>query len=126
MYTVVAEKNGAQEYYNSLFKLYASWGLDFVKVDDLSSPYHTKEIEMIRKAINASGRKIVLSTSPGETPIANANHVMNHANMWRIVGDFWGKWSQLKEHFQVLKTGLHILEMVISLMLICFLLEELV
>jgi hypothetical protein len=101
MYTVVAEKNGAQEYYNSLFKLYASWGVDFVKVDDLSSPYHIKEIEMIRKAINGSGRKIVLSTSPGETPIANANHVKNYANMWRIVGDFWDKWSQLKEHFDV-------------------------
>jgi len=101
MYTIVAEKNGAQEYYNSLFKLYASWGLDFVKVDDLSSPYHTKEIEMIRKAINKSGREIVLSTSPGETPIANANHVKNHANMWRIVGDFWDKWNQLKEHFDV-------------------------
>ncbi|RYE07832.1 MAG: alpha-galactosidase, partial [Sphingobacteriaceae bacterium] len=48
MYGVVAGKPGAQEYYNSLFKLYASWGLDFIKVDDLSRPYHTKEVEMIR------------------------------------------------------------------------------
>ena len=109
MYTVVAEKDGAQEYYNSLFKLYASWGIDFIKIDDLSVPYHTKEIEMIRKVINRSGRKIVLSTSPGETPIANANHVKTHANMWRIVGDFWDKWSQLKEHFEVCnRWALHI------------------
>ncbi|MBC8083755.1 MAG: NPCBM/NEW2 domain-containing protein [Hymenobacter sp.] len=101
MYTVVAGRPGAQEYYNSLFRLYASWGVDFVKVDDLSSPYHAPEVEMIRRAIDLSGRKIVLSTSPGETPIANARHVQANANMWRTVGDFWDSWEQLKEHFEV-------------------------
>jgi alpha-galactosidase len=101
MYTVEAGREGAQEYYNSLFNLYASWGIDFIKVDDLSSPYHTGEIEMIRKAIDSCGRKIVFSTSPGETPIENASHVQQHANMWRTVGDFWDNWLQLKEHFEV-------------------------
>lgn len=102
MYTVVPGKAGSQEYYNSLFELYASWGLDFVKVDDLSSPiYFTEEIEMIRKAIDRTGRKIILSTSPGETPIAHASHVQQNANMWRTVGDFWDSWQQLKEHFEV-------------------------
>ena len=97
----VADKPGAQEYYNSLFNLYASWGLDFVKVDDLSRPYHTGEVEMIRKAIDQSGRKIVLSTSPGETPLADAEHVAEHANMWRTVDDFWDNWKMLKDHFDV-------------------------
>lgn len=101
MYTVVAGRNGAQEYYNSIFKLYASWGLDFVKVDDLSRPYHTPEVEMIRKAIDLCGRKIVLSTSPGETPLADAVHVQQHANMWRTVDDFWDNWKMLKDHFDV-------------------------
>ncbi|WP_201982364.1 NPCBM/NEW2 domain-containing protein [Hymenobacter rubidus] len=101
MYTVVADRPGAQEYYNSLFELYASWDLDFVKVDDLSEPYHTGEIELIRKAIDRTGRKIVLSMSPGETPIADAKHAQEHANMWRTVGDFWDSWDQLKEHFEV-------------------------
>lgn len=101
MYTIVAEKDGAQAYYNSLFNLYASWGLDFIKIDDLSVPYHQPEIEMIHKAIDQTGRKIVLSTSPGETPIANAEHVETHANMWRIVGDLWDNWTQMKEHFEV-------------------------
>lgn len=102
MYTVVPSKKGAQEYYNSLFELYAGWGLDFVKVDDLSSPiYFQEEVEMIRKAIDRSGRKIVLSTSPGETPLAHAEHVRQNANMWRTVGDFWDSWEQLKEHFDV-------------------------
>jgi alpha-galactosidase len=102
MYTIVPGKPGAQEYYNSLFELYASWGLDFVKIDDLSSPiYFEGEIDMIRKAIDRTGRKIVLSTSPGETPVAHADHVQKNANMWRTVGDFWDSWEQLKDHFEV-------------------------
>ena len=102
MYTIVPGKDGAQQYYNSIFDLYASWGLDFVKVDDLSAPiYFTEEVEMIRKAINRTGRKIVLSTSPGETPIAHATHVQQNANMWRTVDDFWDNWKMLKNHFDV-------------------------
>ena len=102
MYTIVPGREGSQEYYNSIFELYASWGLDFVKVDDLSSPiYFKEEVEMIRKAIDRTGRKILLSTSPGETPIEQAAHVQQNANMWRTVGDFWDSWEQLKEHFEV-------------------------
>jgi hypothetical protein len=99
MFTVDATKNGAQQYYNSLMELYASWGLDFIKIDDLSRPYHQGEIELIRKAIDKTGRPIVLSTSPGETPLASAAHVQTHANMWRIIDDYWDNWAQLKEHF---------------------------
>ena len=99
MYTVDASKQGSQEYYNSLFNLYASWGVDFIKVDDLSRPYHKDEIEMIRKAIDGCGRPIVLSTSPGETPIEYADHISSHANMWRIIDDFWDNWAQLNGHF---------------------------
>jgi len=101
MYTVDSSKKGAQEYYNSLFDLYASWGVDFVKVDDLSRPYHRAEIDMIRKAIDQCGRKIVLSASPGETPIANAADIQQHANMWRVIDDFWDDWQPLKEHFAI-------------------------
>ncbi len=101
MYTIDAAKQGAQEYYNSLFNLYAFWGIDFIKIDDLSRPYHRDEIEMIRKAIDGCGRPIVLSTSPGETPLENAGHISSHANMWRIIDDFWDNWSQLNAHFSL-------------------------
>jgi hypothetical protein len=101
MYGVDMSKPGAQEYYNSVFNLLASWEVDFVKVDDLSRPYkdHIKEIEAIRKAIDQTGRPMVLSTSPGETPLDVADHVSNHANMWRISDDFWDDWKALKEQF---------------------------
>ncbi len=99
MYTIDTLKTGAQEYYNSIFKLYAEWGVDYVKVDDLSKPYHHGEIAMIRKAIDQSGRPMVFSTSPGATPLEKASHVMNHANLWRICDDFWDNWDALKPQF---------------------------
>ncbi|WP_339884084.1 glycoside hydrolase family 27 protein [Polaribacter vadi] len=101
-YTIVAEKEGAQAYYNSIFELYAAWGVDFIKIDDLSAPiYHKDEIEMIRKAIDNCGRPIVLSTSPGPTPIEAAAHVSENANMWRMVNDVWDSWWHIQNLFKV-------------------------
>ncbi len=104
-------KPGAQEYYDSVFQLIASWDVDYVKVDDLSRTYdeHQPEIEAIRKAIDNTSRPIVLSTSPGETPLAAADHVATHANMWRISDDFWDSWKLLKPQFERAKTGRSIL-----------------
>ena len=100
-YTILADKPGAQEYYDSLFELYAQWGIDFIKIDDLSRPYHEAEINLIRKAIDKCGRKIVLSTSPGETPISAAAHVGSHANMWRMVDDVWDTWPHITHLMEV-------------------------
>jgi hypothetical protein len=99
MYGVDMSKPGAQAYYDSVFAQMAAWGLDFVKVDDLSRPYHQAEIEAIRKAIDKTGRAIVLSTSPGATPLDDGGHVEAHANLWRISDDFWDGWRQLHEQF---------------------------
>jgi alpha-galactosidase len=100
-YTIVADKAGAQEYYNSIFNLYAAWGVDFVKIDDLSRPYHQAEIELIRKAIDQCGRPMVLSTSPGETPLEKGVHVAENANMWRMVDDVWDVWKDIKHLLDV-------------------------
>ena len=102
MYGVDMNKPGAQAYYDSVFALIASWGVDFIKVDDLSRPYirNEPEIEAIRKAIDKTGRPMVLSLSPGETDIKAAKHVVAHANMWRISDDFWDHWSLLEAQFK--------------------------
>jgi len=99
MYGVDMSKPGAQEYYDSVFALLALWELDYVKVDDLSAPYHKDEIEAIRKAIDRSGRPIVLSTSPGATPVSEGEHIQTHANLWRISNDFWDDWRGLYAQF---------------------------
>lgn len=102
MYGVDMTKKGAQEYYNSLFELYASWGVDFVKVDDISSPYHYDEIEAVRKAIDNCKRPIVLSLSPGDYIVdKQAEHVKSNANMWRISSDFWDNWHSLYNEFEL-------------------------
>ena len=68
-------KDGGQEYYNSLFELYAEWGVDYIKVDDIVYPYHADEIEAVHKAIVNCGRPIVLSLSPGPAFIGNPKHL---------------------------------------------------
>ncbi|SEA07048.1 Alpha galactosidase A [Arachidicoccus rhizosphaerae] len=100
-YTIDSTAAGAQAYYNSILELYASWGVDFIKVDDLSRPYHQAEIEMIRKAIDKTGRPIVFSTSPGETPISAAINVGQNANMWRMVDDVWDTWPHITHLMKV-------------------------
>lgn len=103
MYGVDMGKPGAQEYYDSLMQLVASWGVDFIKVDDISRPYDSTqkaEIEGIRKAIDKTGRPIVFSLSPGETPLSAGDHVNQNANMWRISDDFWDAWPQLLSQFK--------------------------
>ncbi len=102
MYTIVAGKPGAQEYYNSLFQLYASWGVDFVKADDLSD--HPLEIEMVRKAIDNCGRPIVISISPGGDRPETAGFLRDNVNMWRTADDFWDNWQALKSQFTVLSS----------------------
>lgn len=103
MYGVDMTKPGAQNYYNSVFSQFAEWGVDFIKVDDLSRPYHQAEIEAIRKAIDQAKRPIVFSTSPGETPVGAGPHVQEHANMWRISDDFWDDWRALTSQFRRLR-----------------------
>jgi alpha-galactosidase len=83
-----------QAYYDSLARLYAGWGVDFVKVDCISSPYKAEEIRMISLALKKTGRPIVLSLSPGPTPVAEADEVRKYAQMWRISGDSWDVWGQ--------------------------------
>jgi alpha-galactosidase len=99
-------KPGAQDYYDSVFALIASWGVDYVKVDDLSRPYfqNLPEVEAVRRAIDKTGRPIVLSLSPGPTHIGAAGHVAAHANLWRISDDFWDRWLSLRDQFVRLAT----------------------
>ncbi len=99
--TCLASKNNAagQAWYDSCARLWAGWGVDYIKVDDLSQPYHAAEIEMIRRAIDQCGRSIVFSTSPGPTSPSHAAHISTNANLWRVSGDFWDTWSSLNHEF---------------------------
>lgn len=107
MYGVRRDTPGGQEYYNSLMALYAQWGVDYVKCDDIcnTSLYRENqysaahEIVMLHKAIENCGRSIVLSLSPGPALIEKAWHYEKYANMWRITDDFWDNWELLLNMF---------------------------
>ncbi len=101
MYGVDMTRPGAQAYYDGVFRMYADWGVDFIKMDDMSRPYdaHAAEIEAAATAIARSGRPMVLSLSPGETPVIRHDHVRRFAQMWRISDDFWDEWPQLAAQF---------------------------
>lgn len=93
----------AQAYLDSVFQLLASWGVDYVKVDDIAAPtYRQAEVEGYRLAIERSGRPMVLSLSPGPTPLTSGTHVRANAHMWRIVNDLWDNWPALDALFDQL------------------------
>ena len=90
----VKDNAAGQAWYDSMLKLYASWGLDYIKVDCISDhPYRPTEIRQIAEAIRKTGRPIVLSLSPGPTQLANAAEVAKYAQMWRIADDHWDAWT---------------------------------
>jgi alpha-galactosidase len=93
-----------QSWYDALMKQYASWGVDYIKVDCIAShPYKAAEMKMIHRAIQRSGRAMVLSLSPGPTALANVSEIAANAQMWRISEDVWDRWEKGKEWSQGVK-----------------------
>jgi len=83
----------AQAYYDSIARLYATWGVDLIKVDCVSSnPYNGNDIRMIRQALDKAGRPVVLSLSPGPAPVEKLDEMRKYAQMWRISNDIWDIW----------------------------------
>jgi len=92
-YGLKAGSPAAQAYYDSIAKLYAGWGVDFLKIDCISShPYKGDEIRMISTALRKVHRPIVLSLSPGPAPLEKAAELRRYAQMWRISDDVWDVW----------------------------------
>ena len=100
MWGVDTTRAGAQAYYDSIAELYASWGVDFIKADDMGSHlYQPAEMKALSLAIRKTGRPMVLSISPGPAPISEAEFFEKYAQMWRISDDFWDDWKLLRQQF---------------------------
>jgi hypothetical protein len=99
---------GGQDYYDSIVRLYASWGVDFIKADDMFArdADHGSEISALSDAIGRSGRSIVLSLSPGTSDSSrrHAEFLAANAQMWRISDDFWDRWIDLRNQFRRVAT----------------------
>ena len=110
MYGVDMTRPGAQGYYDSLARLYAGWGVDFIKADDMSRPYHADEVAALHRAIEKTGRPMVLSLSPGPAPVADVASLRANAQMWRIADDLWDNWASVKEMYFRMETWLPLVE----------------
>jgi hypothetical protein len=102
MYGVDMGRRGGQDYYDSILELYASWGVDYLKADDVARPAHREEIAALHSAILKTGRPIVLSLSPGPAAVGDAEFFRQNANMWRISDDFWDEWRLLRLNFTLM------------------------
>ena len=91
----------AAAYYDHIVAMYASWGVDFLKADDLAFPYREWEIEAVSAAVEKCGREMVLSLSPGIAARERRDHLQSHSHMWRISADFWDRWDDLKRQFEL-------------------------
>ncbi len=100
MYGLDMSKPGAQDYYNSILELYASWDVDFIKCDDILFPYHEAEITGLHNAVAQVKRPIVVSLSPGTRMTTDHYpHLQQTCELFRISDDFWDRWIDLKEQF---------------------------
>ena len=100
MWGVDTTKPGSQAYYDSIAELYSSWGVDFIKADDMGSHlYQPAEMKALSLAMRKTGRSMVLSISPGPAPISEAEFFEKYAQMWRISDDFWDDWKLLRQQF---------------------------
>jgi len=100
-YGTDATKPAAQAYYDSIARLYAGWGVDFIKVDCISSrPYKGEDIRMLSAALRKTGRQIVLSLSPGGAPMEKIEQMRKYAQLWRISDDVWDLWHSTVDYPQ--------------------------
>ena len=98
----IRETEIGKAYYKSIFQLYAQWGVDFIKCDDICRelPHEEKELRILSEAVESCGRDMILSLSPGPALLEKAELYKQIANMWRITDDFWDEWELLHAMFE--------------------------
>ena len=76
-------------------RTFASWGVDYVKLDWCGADYSPSGADAIartwRAALNATGRPIILAINAGGSPSVGAWAHLT-ADSWRVGGDICGSW----------------------------------
>jgi alpha galactosidase A-like protein/alpha-galactosidase-like CBM13-containing protein/alpha galactosidase C-like protein len=106
-YYIDYSKPGAQAFIDSWAKLFASWGVDYIKIDGVGT-WDVPDVIAWSQALNKSGRKIHLALS-NSLSLSAATTWPAYANSWRITGDVeyyhnsvypLTSWSNVLNHFQ--------------------------
>ncbi|MEV6848971.1 alpha-galactosidase [Actinoplanes sp. NPDC051411] len=85
MYGIDYSKAGAQEFVDSWAAQFASWGVDYLKIDGVGSS-DIPDVKAWASALRASGRPINYALS-NNLAIADAATWKQYANSWRTQGD---------------------------------------
>lgn len=85
MYYIDYSKPGAQEFVNSWARQFASWGVDYLKIDGVGAA-DIPDVQAWDKALRATGRPINFALS-NNLPIADAATWRRLSNSWRTQGD---------------------------------------
>ncbi len=79
-------KPGAQEYINSWVDMFATWGVDYIKLDGTKNS-NTADVKAWSNAIRQSGRPMILDVTQGSFTQAIAPILMKYANQWEFAPD---------------------------------------
>jgi hypothetical protein len=77
---------GAQAYVDSIVDELASWGVDYVKLDDITNS-NGPDIQAWQAAIHQSGRPMVLDTTEGSFTTKLAPVLKKYSNQWEFAPD---------------------------------------
>ncbi|BBN14401.1 alpha-galactosidase [Marchantia polymorpha subsp. ruderalis] len=85
----------------SLYEQYASWGVDFVKHDCVfGTDLELEEVKTVSEILADLARPVLYSLSPGiGTSTDLAHQVGQYVNAYRVTGDTWDRWNQVRNHF---------------------------
>ncbi|CAL0307529.1 unnamed protein product [Lupinus luteus] len=95
--------DAGKAFLRSLYHLYTSWGLDFVKLDCVfGEDLDVNEITYVSQLLKEFNPSIVFSLSPGVRATPNmARQINGLVNTYRVAGDDWDKWPDVAAHFDI-------------------------
>lgn len=77
---------GAQAFINSWADMFAKWGVDFIKLDGMTN-HNIADIKAWSRAIEQSGRPMILDITQGSYTRTIALTLMKYANQWEFAPD---------------------------------------
>lgn len=86
MVAINFDKPGAQAYIDSWAAMFAKWGVDYIKLDGMDNR-NAADIKAWGKAIEHSGRPMILNITQGSFTTAIAPVLKKYANQWEFAPD---------------------------------------
>lgn len=102
MYGIDMNKPGAQAYLDSVLEQFAQWGVEFVKVDDVS--HRPGEVAGYVQAVENASGPICLSLSPGNNTNKRFLETYRGSAMCRITKDIWDNQPDIDVAFNYWKS----------------------